>query len=87
MPRWVRPTLYPQTPVGNNAAVVGSVPPSTGWEAAKRSKQICGSFAEVTTEPDPERGARDQQVEKKGRASKQREERGQKQSEKDGSRF
>lgn len=39
----------------------------------------------MTTELDPEGGARDQQVEKKGRASKQREQRGQKQrSERDG---
>lgn len=48
------------------------MPPSMGWEAAKRAEQVCGGFTEVTAELDPERGARDQQVEKEGRASKQR---------------
>lgn len=65
MQRWVRPTLCPQTPAGNNTAVTGGVLHSTGWEATNRSEQICGSFAEVTSELDPERGARDQQVEKR----------------------
>ena len=87
MQRWVRPTLCPQTPAGNNTAVVGGMPPSTGWEAAKKAEQVCGGFTEVTAELDPERGARDQQVEKEGRASKQREQRGQKRSERDGRRF
>ena len=41
----------------------------------------------MTAELDPERGARDQQVEKEERASKQRERRGQKRSERDGRRF
>lgn len=71
--RWARHSPCPQTLVGNNTAVMDGVYQTLGKEQRRRRPE------EVTTELDPEGGDGVHQEEKKGKASKQREQHGQKQ--------